>query len=71
MNDDQKQLFKTILNEVLTDIKQEEFADLIDTFIEIYEYKFGALEIEFEDSPEVDDVLHVNDASELLKKFRL
>lgn len=71
MNDDQKQLFKAILNEVLTDIKQEEFADLIDTFIEIYEQKFGELAIEMEDEPTVDDVIHVNEASELLKKFRL
>lgn len=71
MNDDQKQLFKSILNEVLTDISQEEFADMIDTFIEIYEAKFGELTIELEDEPTDDDVIHINDASELLKKYRL
>lgn len=71
MNDPQKELFKAILEEVLNGISEEEFAGLIDTFIELYEQKFGELTIEVEDTPEVDDVLHINDASTYLQKFRL
>lgn len=71
MNDQQKEFFKIVLQEVLNGISKEEFGDLIDTFIELYEVKFGKISIELEDEPESEDVLHVNDASDYLKKFRL
>jgi thymidylate synthase len=70
MDDNQRAMFKMILEEVMQQVTEKELADIIDTFIDIYENKFGALQIEVEDTPEMDDVLHVNDASEYLQKFR-
>lgn len=70
MDDNQRAMFKMILEEVMEQVTEKELADIIDTFIDIYENKFGALEFEVEDSPEIEDVLHVNDASEYLQKFR-
>ena len=71
MNDQQKEFFKIVLQEVLNGISKEEFGDLIDTFIELYEVKFGKISIELGDEPESEDVIHINDASDYLKKFRL
>lgn len=70
MDKNQQELFKMILEEVLVSITEKEFAEMIDTFVEIYEHKFGILPFDV-DTPETEDVLHVNDASEYLQKFRL
>lgn len=59
-----------ILEEVLVGISEKEFANLIDTFVELYENKFGILPFDV-DTPETEDVMHVNDAADYLKKFRL
>jgi len=70
VDNNQKQLFKMILEEVLVGITEKEFADLIDTFVELYENKFGALEIE-DPEPNEPEILHTREASEYLKKFKL
>jgi hypothetical protein len=61
-------MFKIILEEVLNGISEQEFAGMIDTFIELYEAKFGVLTIE-DVEPEEPDLLHTREASEYLKKF--
>lgn len=70
MDKNQQELFKIILEEVLVGITEKELGNLIDTFVGIYEEKFGIMPFEM-DTPETEDVLHVNDASDYLKKFRL
>jgi hypothetical protein len=71
MNEEQKQLFRMILTEALTDITEKEFADLIDTFIALYESKFGKIELVEDDSDEEPELLHTREANEYLKKFQL
>lgn len=70
MDKNQHELFKMILEEVLVGISEKELGSLIDTFVGIYEEKFGIMPFE-EDTPETEDVLHVNDAVNYLQKFRL
>jgi len=67
---DQQELFKIILEEVLVGITEKEFASLIDTFVELYENKFGTLSLE-DIEPEEQDLLHTHEATDYLKKFRL
>lgn len=72
MNDEQKQLFRMILTEALEGITEKELAGLIDTFIELYEHKFGKITLEIEEDTEVEpELLHTNEATEYLKKFKL
>jgi len=66
----QQELFKIILEEVLVGISEKEFANLIDTFVELYENKFGTLSLE-DTEPEEQDLLHTKEATEYLKKFQL
>jgi len=66
----QQELFKIILDEVLAGISEKELASLIDTFVEIYENKFGTLTLE-DTEPEEQDLLHTKEATEYLKKFQL
>lgn len=67
-----QELFKIILEEVLTDISEKEFASLIDTFVELYENKFGIKIEELEDNePTEADLMHTKEATEYLKKFTL
>ena len=68
MDKNQHEMFKIILEEVLNGISEQEFAGMIDTFIELYEAKFGVLTIE-DVEPEEPDLLHTREASEYLKKF--
>jgi hypothetical protein len=70
VDDNQRAMFKMILEEVLSNVTEKELAEIIDSFIDIYENKFGVMSIE-EDIPEQEDVLHINDASAYLKKFRI
>ena len=70
MDKNQHELFKIILDEVLVGISEKEFANLIDTFVEIYENKFGTLSLE-DTEPEEQDLLHTYEATDYLKKFRL
>lgn len=61
-----------ILTEALNDISEKEFADLIDTFIELYEHKFGKIELEDPEPHESEpEILHTREASEYLKRFKL
>jgi hypothetical protein len=63
-----------ILTEALAGISEQELAGLIDTFIELYEHKFGKLTIpkEMEDpEPFETEMMHTREATEYLKKFRL
>jgi len=66
----QHELFKIILDEVLAGISEKELASLIDTFVEIYENKFGTLTME-DTEPEEQDLMHTKEATEYLKKFQL
>jgi len=68
--DQQKELFKLILEEVLVGITEKEFANLIDTFVELYENKFGTLTLE-DTEPEEEELMHTKEATEYLKKFQL
>ena len=70
MDKNQHELFKIILDEVLAGISEKELASLIDTFVEIYENKFGTLTLE-DDEPDEPDLMHTKEASEYLKKFTL
>ena len=70
MDNNQKELFRQILLEVLTDISEKEFAELIDTFVELYEAKFGSLTLEDID-PVEKELMHTKEATAYLKKFRL
>lgn len=70
MDKNQQQLFKMILEEVLISITEKELADLIDTFVSIYEEKFGVIEIE-DTEPVEHELLHTKEATEYLKKFQL
>lgn len=63
-----------ILEEVLAGITEKELGDLIDTFVGIYEEKFGAIASLVDDlptEPEEQELLHTNEATEYLKKFKL
>jgi hypothetical protein len=71
MENNQKELFKLILTEVLEGISEKEFAELIDTFVELYEAKFGAISISDDDSDYEPDPANNNEASEYLKRFGL
>jgi len=66
----QQELFKIILDEVLVGISEKELASLIDTFVEIYENKFGTLSLE-DTEPEEPELMHTKEATEYLKKFTL
>jgi len=66
----QQELFKIILEEVLVGISEKEFASLIDTFVELYENKFGTLSLE-DIEPEEPELMHTKEATEYLKKFSL
>ncbi len=57
-----------ILNEALTEISEQELAGLIDTFIELYEHKFGELTLE-DIEPDEPELLHTREATEYLKRF--
>ena len=70
MDKNQHELFKIILDEVLVGISEKELASLIDTFVEIYENKFGTLTLE-DTEPEEQDLMHTKEATEYLKKFQL
>lgn len=68
----QQQLFKMILEEVLAGITEKEFADLIDTFVDLYETKFGSISLEDkEPSTDEPELMHTKEASEYLRKFQL
>jgi len=68
----QQELFKIILDEVLIGISEKELASLIDTFVEIYENKFGIKIEELEDDePSEPELMHTKEATEYLKKFQL
>lgn len=58
-----------ILTEVLAEISEQELAGLIDTFIELYEHKFGKLSLEDTESFDEPELLHTKEATEYLKKF--
>ena len=61
-----------ILDEVLAGISEKELGDLIDTFVGIYEEKFGINIQELEDpEPTEYDMMHTKEATEYLKKFQL
>jgi hypothetical protein len=60
-----------ILTEALAGITEKELAGLIDTFIELYEHKFGKLIIEDPEPNTEKELMHTNEAIEYLKKFRL
>ena len=70
MDKNQQELFKIILEEVLVGISEKEFANLIDTFVELYENKFGTLTLE-DTEPEEEELMHTKEATEYLKKFQL
>ena len=61
-------MFKIILEEVLKGISEKEFAEMIDTFVEIYEQKFGILSLE-DIEPDEPELLHTKEATEYLKRF--
>ena len=72
MDKNQQELFKMILEEVLVNISEKEMASLIDTFVAIYEEKFGINVQELEDpEPTEYDLMHTREATEYLKKFQL
>ena len=72
MDKNQQELFKMILEEVLVNISEKEMASLIDTFVAIYEEKFGINVQELEDpEPTEYDMMHTREATEYLKKFQL
>lgn len=72
MDKNQKELFKVILEEVLMGISEKEFAEMIDTFVELYENKFGINVAELEDpEPTEQELMHTKEATEYLKKFQL
>ena len=59
-----------ILEEVLVGISEKELGSLIDTFVGIYEEKFGINIAELEDSePTEPELFHTKEASEYLKRF--
>ena len=68
MDEQQRQLFKMILTEALNGITEKELAALIDTFVELYENKFGTLTLE-DVEPDEPELLHTKEATEYLKKF--
>jgi hypothetical protein len=57
-----------LLEEVLIGISEKELAGLIDTFVEIYENKFGMPEL-VDKEPDEPELLHTKEASEYLKRF--
>lgn len=57
-----------ILSEALANISEKELANLIDTFVELYENKFGKITLE-DTEPEEQDLMHTKDATDYLKKF--
>ena len=71
MDKNQHELFKIILEEVLVGISAEELGGLIDTFISIYETKFGVISELVDVEPEEQDLLHTNEATEYLKRFTI
>lgn len=72
MDKNQQELFKMILEEVLINISEKELGDLIDTFVGIYQEKFGIMLAELEDIEPVEpELLHTKEATEYLKKFSL
>lgn len=68
MDKNQQEMFKIILEEVLKGISEKEFAEMIDTFVEIYEQKFGILSLE-DIEPDEPELLHTKEATEYLKRF--
>ena len=68
MDKNQQEMFRLILEEVLTDISEKEFAEMIDTFVEIYERKFGTISLEDSETEETE-LLHTKEATEYLKRF--
>lgn len=70
MDKNQHDLFKMILAEALAGITEEELAGLIDTFVELYENKFGSLTLE-DVEPDEPELYHTREATEYLKKFKL
>ena len=70
MDDNAKQLFKIILDEVLAGISEKELGEMIDTFVGIYEEKFGTI-TELVDKDDEPELLHTKEATEYLKKFSL
>ena len=61
-----------ILEEVLVGISEKELGNLIDTFVGIYEEKFGIRIDELEDTEPVEhELFHTKEATEYLKKFQL
>lgn len=69
MDNNSKQLFKMILDEVLAGIGEKELGDLIDTFVGIYEEKFGAISELVDEGTEEPELMHTNEATEYLKRF--
>lgn len=68
MDKNQQEMFRMILEEVLNDISEKEFAEMIDTFVEIYEQKFGTISLE-DVEPEEIELFHTKEATEYLKRF--
>lgn len=68
MDKNQQEMFRMILEEVLNDISEKEFAEMIDTFVEIYEQKFGTISLEDVESEEIE-LFHTKEATEYLKRF--
>lgn len=71
MDKNQHELFKMILSEALAGITEKELAGLIDTFIELYESRFGKIVFEDIEPEEEPELLHTREANEYLKKFQL
>lgn len=71
MDKNQQELFKMILEEVLINISEKELGDLIDTFVGIYEEKFGVLAELVDEEPVDPELFHTKEATEYLKKFQL
>ena len=68
MDKNQQEMFRIILEEVLRGITEKEFAEMIDTFVELYEQKFGILSLE-DIEPDEPELLHTREATEYLKRF--
>lgn len=58
-----------ILDEVLAGISEKEMAEMIDTFVCIYEEKFGAISELIDEGTEEPELLHTKEATEYLKRF--
>lgn len=69
MDKNQQELFKMILDEVLAGVSEKELGDLIDTFVGIYEEKFGAISELIDEGTVEPELLHTNEATEYLKRF--